>query len=200
MIITRRELPVFIFSLLYIAFFTLLSLRRHNYEFLMYSCVVIAAVIVMLALHRFIGFSAGLLWGMSFWGLLHMAGGNVAVDVDRVLYELQIIPRFLRYDQLVHAYGFGMITAVCYRVLCDSLKPDLRRWWPLGILVLLMGSGMGALNEIVEFIAVLTMPETKVGGYENTMWDLVFNLLGGIVAVTMITLTRRRPCATRPSG
>jgi hypothetical protein len=193
--LTRRELPVFLFSLVYIVAFTLLSLRRHNYEFLMYSCVVIAAVIVMLLLDQFIRFSPGLLWGMSFWGLLHMAGGNVSVGGDRVLYELQLIPVVLRYDQFVHAYGFGMITLVCYRVLCDYLRPEVQRWWPLAILVLLMGSGMGALNEIIEFIAQKTMPETKVGGYDNTLWDLVFNLLGGIVAVTVLTLTRPRPCA-----
>ena len=39
------------------------------------------------------------------------------------------------------------------------------------------GSGFGALNEVVEFIAVLTIPETNVGGYENTGWDLVANLV-----------------------
>ena len=65
MFITRRELPILILTLLYIALFTLLSLQRHNYEFLLYSCVVVAAVGVMLMLHRFIGFSRALLWGMS---------------------------------------------------------------------------------------------------------------------------------------
>ena len=43
---------------------------------------------------------------------------------------------------------------------------------------------------MIEFLAVQTFPETGVGGYENTMLDIVFNTLGGILAVTW--LTRRR--------
>jgi hypothetical protein len=42
------------------------------------------------------------------------------------------------------------------------------------------------LNEVVEFIAVLTIPNTNVGGYENTGWDLVANLVGASTAVLMI--------------
>jgi hypothetical protein len=41
--------------------------------------------------------------------------------------------------------------------------------------------GLGALNEVVEFIAVLTLPETNVGGYINTGWDLVYNAIGATV-------------------
>jgi hypothetical protein len=32
------------------------------------------------------------------------------------------------------------------------------------------------------------VPETGVGGYENTLWDLVFNLLGALAAVVVIGL------------
>ncbi|NIP97158.1 MAG: hypothetical protein GWO24_28490 [Akkermansiaceae bacterium] len=50
----------------------------------------------------------------------------------------------------------------------------------------LAGMGFGALNEVVEFIAVLVLPETNVGGFYNTGWDLVYNLLGSLVAVSII--------------
>jgi hypothetical protein len=46
--------------------------------------------------------------------------------------------------------------------------------------------GFGALNEVIEFIAVLTIPHTNVGGYINTGWDLVFNLLGALTAAAAI--------------
>lgn len=46
--------------------------------------------------------------------------------------------------------------------------------------------GFGAANEIVEFIAVLTIPNTNVGGYENTGWDLVSNFAGSVIAATII--------------
>lgn len=48
------------------------------------------------------------------------------------------------------------------------------------------GMGFGALNEVVEFIATITLPSTNVGGYVNTGWDLVFNLFGCVAAAAMI--------------
>ena len=122
-----------------------------------------------------------------------MAGGNLQVHGD-VLYALQLIPVVLRYDQLVHTFGFGTVTLVCHHLLRPYLRTDVERWWPLAILIVLMGSGVGALNEIIEFVAVKTVPETNVGGYVNTLWDLVFNLLGGLIAVSYLTL-RRSPAA-----
>jgi hypothetical protein len=67
----------------------------------------------------------------------------------------------------------------------------------LSILIVLMGSGLGAINEIIEFIAVKTLPETNVGGYDNTLWDLIFNLIGGLLAVGWLTLRRQRRAAPR---
>jgi putative membrane protein len=42
----------------------------------------------------------------------------------------------------------------------------------------------------VEFIAVLSFPQTNVGGYVNTSLDLVFNALGAIAAVIFIQLVK----------
>jgi hypothetical protein len=47
------------------------------------------------------------------------------------------------------------------------------------------------LNEVIEFIAVLTFPNTNVGGYENTGWDLVANLVGTIIAALVIRFGAR---------
>jgi hypothetical protein len=49
--------------------------------------------------------------------------------------------------------------------------------------------GFGALNEVLEFIAVLTIPNTNVGGYENTAWDMVSNLVGSTIVAMLIRLT-----------
>ena len=46
--------------------------------------------------------------------------------------------------------------------------------------------GFGAANEVVEFIATRVLPETNVGGYENTGWDLVSNTVGCLVAAVLI--------------
>ncbi len=48
--------------------------------------------------------------------------------------------------------------------------------------------GLGAVNEIIEFIAVVVFPNTNVGGYVNTALDLVFNAAGAITAMVLVHL------------
>jgi len=231
----RRDLPVILFSAAYMVVFVGLSLTRQNYEFILYAAVVVALAAWILYKQRTVQFDSVTLWGLSLWGLLHMAGGNLRVG-GGVLYNLQLIPVVLRYDQLVHAFGFGTATLACFHILRGMLRPDIvappafrerdmgvtasHSPSPLGrgagvragldarpgcpgrftltILVILMGCGVGAINEIVEFIAVKLMPETNVGGYENTLWDLVFNLLGATVAATWASTSRFETRATAP--
>lgn len=65
----------------------------------------------------------------------------------------------------------------------------------LGLLTLAAAAGMGfgALNEVIEFFMTLLVPETNVGGYINTGWDLVANLVGALIAVSLIRLLHRAP-------
>jgi hypothetical protein len=60
------------------------------------------------------------------------------------------------------------------------------------VLAATSGMGLGALNEVVEFAATLLVPETNVGGYLNTGWDLVANATGATAAVILIALRRAR--------
>jgi uncharacterized membrane protein YjdF len=62
------------------------------------------------AVHRRIGLTTGTLWGLSLWGLAHMAGGRLTVPAGwpveaggHVLYSLWLFPGRLKYDHLVHA-------------------------------------------------------------------------------------------------
>jgi len=50
--------------------------------------------------------------------------------------------------------------------------------------------GLGAANEIVEFIASQTM-NTNVGGYINTGGDLIANLIGAAMVAFGIWLRQR---------
>ena len=186
----RRDLPVILCSAAYMAVFVGISLTRHNYEFILYAGVVVVVAAWILAKQPKVQFDPVILWGLSLWGLLHMAGGNIRVGPG-VLYNVQLVPRVLRYDQLVHAFGFAAATLACFHILKDMLKPAIPRRASLMILVALMGCGLGALNEILEFLAVKMMPETNVGGYDNTLWDLIFNLIGASIAATW-AVTRRQ--------
>ena len=183
----RRELPVIAFSAAYMALFVAVSLTRKNYEFILYAAVVVVIAAWILIKQTTVRFTPVILWGLALWGLLHMAGGNVAVG-DSVLYNVQLIPRVLRYDQFVHAFGFGTATLVCFHILQGMIRPEFFGRTSLAILVMLMGCGVGAMNEIVEFLAVKAMPETNVGGYDNTLWDLIFNTFGaGVAAVWAVS-------------
>lgn len=190
MLLTRRELPVLIVNLIYLPVFAVVALRRLNFEFVMYVGVVVLVGALVVWKQRKVKFDLPTLWGLTLWGLLHMAGGNIRVG-GNVLYGLQLIPVVLRYDQFVHAFGFGMAAVVCYHLLQPYLRQDVEQW-TVFVLVILMGSGLGAVNEIIEFIAVKTFPETNVGGYENTLWDLIFNLIGGVLAVGWLGTRNRR--------
>jgi len=139
------------------------------------------------------------LWAFSAWGIAHMAGGIVPLDGGRILYNAWLVPHLVRYDQTVHAFGFGYATVACGRVL--------RCWLPgvpptpgPAVLAALAGMGVGALNEVVEFLSTLVLADTHVGGYDNTGWDLVFNLLGATVAATWLARSWRSRLAGAAQG
>jgi len=50
------------------------------------------------------------------------------------------------------------------------------------LVVVLGGTGLGAVNELVEFLISRVVAESKVGGYENTGLDLVANVVGCLAA------------------
>lgn len=190
----RQHLGLVLFNSVYIAAFAAYYLSIGNTEFLWYVLVMVALFALILGtLHRS-KFDSVILWGLSLWGLMHMAGGGVRVGND-VLYGLQLLPiygtegelRILKYDQLVHAFGFGISTLVVFHLLVPNLGENVR-WRTVLSIVALGGMGLGVVNEIVEFIAVLVFPHTGVGGYYNTALDLVFNTIGAIIAAFVIRL------------
>ncbi len=203
MLIEKRELPVLAVNLIYIPAFTVWALMRLNYEFVIYAAVIVAFFGLILATQRRTRFGLGILWGLTLWGVLHMAGGLVPVG-DGVLYGVVLVPLFrgesiqvLRYDQVVHALGFGVATLACHHLLRARLRDGVGSRAVLGVLVALMGMGLGALNEVVELVAVLILPQTGVGGYLNTAFDLLFNTLGAAAAAVWVSM-RTAPASRTP--
>jgi uncharacterized membrane protein YjdF len=197
----RPVWPVALFTGAYLLAACVAATRRGNLEFLMYAGVIVLLAPLIWALHRRVNLSSGALWGLSLWGLGHMLGGLVILPEgwpvrgdSHVLYTLWIVPGRLKFDHLIHAYGFGMTTWVCWQALRAALEKrgaDSRPSFGLLLLCWAAGMGFGALNEIIEFAAALALPETAVGGYINTGWDLVANLVGSLVAVSLIALGAR---------
>jgi hypothetical protein len=188
-----RLLPLCLFNLAYLLAAALGSWWQGNREFIFYIAVMVILIGIIACVHASVRLSRGLLWALSLWGLLHMAGGLVPVPTEwphegaqAVLYSAWLVPQRLKYDQVVHAYGFGVTTWLCWQCLSALVKRRFSRelkptTGPL-ILCVAAGMGFGALNEVVEFIAVLTIPNTNVGGYTNTGWDLIANLVGASTA------------------
>lgn len=185
------------FSALYMLISIVAAAWQGNKEFVFYIVIMTILITSLVLVHRRVNFSDGALWGMSCWGMLHMAGGLVRVPEaltengsQPVLYSWWIIHEGLKYDQVVHAYGFGITSWVCWQILKSNIENQTGKTpeptYGLCILSAAAGMGFGALNEVVEFIATLTIPETNVGGYVNTGWDLVYNLLGCGVAAILI--------------
>jgi len=173
----------------------LAGVRRGNQEFLIYLGVMLVLAALVWRVHRRVGLRIATLWCLSAWGLLHMAGGLLEFADGEVLYSFWFVPERLKYDQVVHAFGFGVTTWVCWQALRTVLPDPRPRTGPL-ILCVAAGMGFGALNEVVEFVLVLLLPETNVGGYRNTGWDLVANLTGCVVAAAIIARAGRAPAAT----
>lgn len=200
-----KLLPVVLFNAAYMLAAIVGAVVQGNREFIFYIVVMLVLISVIGAVHRSVRLTTSLLWAFSLWGLAHMAGGLCPLPSgwpyngnNEVLYSAWLIPNLLKYDQIVHAYGFGITTWACWHILSHALRqPDGGAVRPtFGILTLCAAAGMGfgALNEVIEFIAVQTIPNTNVGGYENTGWDLVSNLVGATIAAVII---RRRSRVSR---
>ena len=200
----RRSLKaVGSFTVTYLLLAVAAAFVRGNREFLFYIVVMVIMIAGVMAVHRRVNLSQGALWALSIWGLLHMMGGLMPVPEGwaisgeiRVLYSLWLIPGYLKYDHVVHAYGFGTTTWVCWQGLRAAFRGVGKQVQPtFGLMVLAAAGGMGfgALNEVIEFMAVLLVPNTNVGGYVNTGWDLVANLIGTFVAAKLIYFFDRGP-------
>lgn len=195
---------VVVFTLMYLLAAGAGAALTGNREFLFYIMVLLILIVVVSAVHLRVGLNRGVLWGLSVWGLAHMAGGLVPVPaawpIDgsiRVLYSWWIIPEYLKFDHVVHAYGFGTATFLCWEGLQAAAKhqdaPDLKPTLGIVLLCASASMGLGAFNEVVEFAATLMLPETNVGGYINTGWDLVSNMAGAAMAAILILALEHRP-------
>lgn len=162
-----------------------------NAEFMGYIAVIIFLIVIggCVLTHQCV--PSWLFFMLSLVGLLHLLGAAVPVQGD-ILYNYVPFPienpsglTFIKFDQIVHTYG----SAVAALLMYYFLKRDTS-FHGLGIAVfsILGASGIGAFNEIIEFMAKMTIPNTDVGGYYNTAVDLCVNAVGAILG-TIVAFT-----------
>ena len=157
------EIAVCCFTGSYMLVALLAALWRKNSEFAFYLIIMCVLIAVTACVHWHARLHVAALWGLSLWGMAHLAGGLISVPAawpthgdSLVLYNLWLIPGFLKYDQLVHVFGFGLITWISWQGIGNAFRKKGVKVEPtIGLLILCVASGMGfgAANEIVEFIA-----------------------------------------------
>lgn len=177
------------FTALYTAAFSAYFVHHANIEFIGYVGVIVLIFSLLYTTLDKTRIPAPILAGISMWGLLHMLGGSLQTE-NGVLYTWKIFPFFdgggefyvLKFDQLVHAYLYAVVALLFLHLLRNYLA-NRHSQILIGFIALTASVGVGALNEVIEFIAVLTVPDNGVGGYYNTVLDIVFNFIGALLAV-----------------
>ena len=165
-----------------------------------YLTVVLVCTGITGIVNKNVGFGPGALWLLVLTGTLHLSGGLIPDPTGPgVLYGTWLLPGLLRFDQLVHTVGSVAATVTAWQLLGTWLGPATparTHAWLAG----LAGLGKGAVNEVIEFVAAMRVP-TFVDGFENTGWDLVFDVVGVVAAAVFLAVshaTRRPARRTEP--
>ncbi len=186
----KSLLPVISFSALYLILGGIYFARDLNLEFVIYVAVIVAIFTGVFATLKHTQFPVWMLWLLSIWGLMHVAGGAVQTP-DGVLFAYKIYPFLdlggdfyvLKYDQVVHGYLYGLVALMAYHTLRVPLQVSGHTFL-VALAATMISLGISGLNEIMEFLIAVTVERNGVGGYENAMIDLIFNFGGAVVAVT----------------
>lgn len=158
--------------------FTIVGLVRGQVFLWIYLPALVACVLIVAHLDRRWGpIPMSLLWLLTIWAGLHLAGGLAPNPTGRteILYGMWLIDGVLRYDQVVHGFGIGAAAATFAFVARDSGRPLL---WGFGL-----SQGVGLVNETVENVFAAFVEGSNVGDLVNTAWDLAWHVIGALVAV-----------------
>jgi hypothetical protein len=177
-----------------VVFFGFVAFVRHDTARLRpYLQVVVALVVATALADRAAHFSRRMVWALTSVAIVHLVGGLMTPIGDApTFYETWLIDGVLKFDQLAHAYGSAVLTFACAQLVVGLLGSHVRRGVGLAFVAALMACGLGALNEMIEFVFGLNNANLHAGGLENTGWDLVFNLTGAIIGAVLIVSTNDR--------
>ena len=185
----KKHIPLLVINSLVIIFFTLQFIAEQNHEFLLYVVSVIIFATVITLTHQFVKYSMPVLCLLSVWIFVHLAWWALTHDgiiwYEKMLFPISTTYNLIRYDQVIHMFGFFTATILSYEILKNQLKPWKLNVWSLTI-IMMAGCGFGALNEVIEFFVDQNVATSWVGWYINTSVDLVVNLIGSFLWVIFI--------------
>jgi len=172
-----------LFIAVYLLIFIIVSAINKNYEFLYHAGIISLLTAVIIFSRKKLHLPSGIIIGLSIVGVLHILGGNLYLKNIR-LYDTWLIPGILKYDNIIHLVFIFIATFIAYSLLSPYLYKELiHDRLLLSLLLILVALGVGSLIEIVELLAVVFINASeKVGGYMNNALDIVFNLIGALIA------------------
>lgn len=184
------NLKLLITSSLYLGLVGVFSIRcfiTQNYEFLFYGPFLVLFWSFIMTTEKRLNYPISTLGLLVFWLALHLVGGTLNLGTTR-LYDLILIPivgepyGILRFDQAIHFLCYIVMTRFVFVPVAAVLRKDASVNL-IGIITILTGCGIGAVNEVIEFAAVVLFDVGhRVGGYTNTALDMVANLGGAVIA------------------
>lgn len=195
---TKAQWVLLAINIVSVVLFGAHFVRAGNAEFIAYAISIVVIVGALYATLHISRFPTHIIAGITLWGIMHMMGGSVQT-ADGVLYAWRIYPFFdgggefyiLKYDQFVHAFLYGVVGLMFLHLLREVVAIKTHRVF-IAIVAVLAAAGFSIINEMIEFGAVVTLPETGVGGYYNTVLDMIFNFAGAVLAVTSAEILRRK--------
>jgi len=179
--LVRREWLIALLLTVATVSLTIVGLVRQEVFLWVYLPALAASVaIVVWVDHRWGPIPSVLLWMLSIWAALHLAGGLAANPNGEsdILYGMWLIDGVLRWDQMVHGFGAFVATAVFVVAARDTDRPLV---WGF-----VWGQVPGVVNETVENIFAQFVEDSNVGDAVNTAWDFGWQLIGGTIAVIWI--------------
>ncbi len=187
--LTRTQIAILLFTAFYTVAYAAFYIRALNTEFIGYVGVIVLIFALLYSTLDKTRMPTYILASLSLWGLMHMMGGSYQTE-DGVLYAWRIYPFFdgggefyiLKFDQFVHGYLYAVV-ALLFLHLLRHYFGNQHSQMLVGFIALCAALGVSTLNEIIEFIAVLTVPDNGVGGYFNLALDMVFNFGGALLGI-----------------
>jgi len=176
-LVRRAPWPV-AFTGVHVALFSVVGAARHETFLWVYLPALVACVaIVVFVDHRYGPIPTPLLWLLTIWAAMHLAGGLLPDPSGRkdILYGYWVVDGVLRWDQVVHGFGIGAATATLAFAARDSGRPLM---WGF-----VLAQGVGLVNETAENLFAHFVANSNVGDAVNTMWDLTWHVIGATVAV-----------------
>lgn len=154
-----------------------------------YVPITVVLAIAVYFMHRSVGLSRSSLWALVGVAVGNLAGGIWLVD-GQPLYVKHLVGD-VRYDKPFHTVATAIAAWAAYEVLASWAEGRASRP-AAAVAAVLVASGLGALVEIVEFVGSIVIENANVGGYGDTMLDLVVNTAGAVVSVTLQDHRHRR--------